>query len=84
MVISVQDDLIEVKEYLKKLGYEVYSISDGIASDVHIYSEKNMGLANVYNAALPADNGSFFINADNRSVEDVAYMVEHRYYSPLF
>jgi hypothetical protein len=84
MLISVQDDLKDIKKYLESFGYEVHNLSENVASDVCIYSESSMGFSNLYNSTIPKDSGSFIINADGKDINELLYSINHRTYSPLF
>lgn len=84
MIISIQDNLIDLYDGLTDMGYRVHRLSENVVSDAYIYSEIDLGLSKIYNMVPPGKNGSLLINADNRSIDDVAYMISHRIYSPLF
>lgn len=84
MVISIQDDLYEIKNQLKASGYTIYNISDNKVSDAFIYSESSIGLINVVNSAFPSEGGSLFINADSKSIHDILFTLRNRTYSNLF
>jgi hypothetical protein len=84
MLISVADDLHDIKKRLELFGYEIHNFSERLPSDIYIYSEKSIGFANMYNEAVPKDNGSFLINADGKGINDILYSIKHRTYSPLF
>lgn len=84
MIISVQDNLIDLYDGLTSMGYRVHRLSENVVSDAYIYSEANLGLSDLYNMVPPRENGSLLINADNRNIDDLAYMINHRVYSPLF
>lgn len=84
MLISVADGLNDVKKYLETLGYDVHNLSEKLPSDIYIYSERSTGFSNIYNEAIPKDNGSFLINADDKDINDILYSISHRTYSPLF
>lgn len=84
MIISVQDNLVDLYEGLRDMGYRVHRLSENVVSDAYIYSETSFGLGNLYDMVPPRENGSLLINADNRSIDDLAYMINHRIYSPLF
>lgn len=84
MKISVENSLIEIKRQLTDLGYDVYNLNEGIISDIYIYSEKRRGLFNLYNDIMGSDNGSFIIDADKKTIQEIIYLIHNRVYSPLF
>jgi hypothetical protein len=84
MIISVQDNLDDLYDKLGSMGYRVYRLGENQISDAYIYSEQNYGLSNLYSVAPPMENGSLLIDADNKTIEDIIYMINHRIYSPLF
>ena len=84
MKISVENNLIEIKRQLTNLGYDVYNLNEGIVSDIYIYSEKGSGLFNLYNSITGSDNGSFIIDADKKTIQEIIHLMHNRVYSPLF
>lgn len=84
MKISVENNLIELKRQLTNQGYDVYNLNEGIISDIYIYSERESGLLNLYNNVIGSDNGSFIIDADKKTIQDILYLIHNRVYSPLF
>jgi hypothetical protein len=84
MLLSVQDNLVEIKKYFEALGYDVHNLSENVPSDAYIYSEKSLKLANLNNSISPPENGSLLINADNTSIESIVYTLRHRAYSSIF
>jgi hypothetical protein len=84
MLISVQDDLKDIKKYLEAMGYDVHNLSENLASDIYIYSESSMGFMNLYNNTATKDEGSYIINGDNKSINELLYSINHRTYTPLF
>lgn len=84
MVISIDDSLIDLKKYLKKIGYDVHNKSENVVSDVYIYSEKNTGLANLYDTIEANEGGSFLIDADGKTFDEIINCINHRLYTSLF
>lgn len=82
MLISIQDDLIEVKEYLMNKGYNVENISTNIPSDTYIYSQPKTDLLSFKNST--GTEGSLIINTEGMSLADIEYALKHRTYTPLF
>lgn len=84
MKISVENDLLEIKNYLISKGYNIYDLSEGVVSDVYIYSEKKIGLLNLYKNISSTDKGSLIINAQGKTIEEIIYTINNRVYTPLF
>lgn len=84
MLISIQDDLVALKSYLKSRGYDVADASDNLPSDVFIYSHENMALPHLENSITPNYEGTLIINAENLSLSEIENMIKHRTYTPLF
>lgn len=84
MLISIQDDLVALKSYLKSRGYDVADASDNLPSDVFIYSHGNIALPELENSITPNYEGTLIINAENLSLSEIENMIKHRTYTPLF
>lgn len=84
MKISIENDLREVKNSLIKAGYKVYDLSEGVLSDIYIYSENSIGLVNLYRNISSSDKGALIINAQGKTMGEIIYSVENRIYTPLF
>ncbi|QCX33603.1 hypothetical protein FDN13_07755 [Caloramator sp. E03] len=84
MIVSVDNNLVDLKKFLIKNGIEVYNISDGVVSDAYIYSMKNNDILKFYNSIHGKGEGSLIINADGKSFQDILYFLNHRVYSSLF
>lgn len=83
MIISVQDNLYDIQEYLKSRGYNVCQSSENIVSDVYIYSNGTEGLLEITNKVMGSFEGSFIIDAQNKSFEEIEAIINRRAYSPL-
>jgi hypothetical protein len=84
MKISIENDLLDIKSSLIRRGYSVFDLSEGVQSDVYIYSEKNIGLLNLYKNISSTEKGSLIINAQGKTNEEIIYTIENRVYTPLF
>lgn len=84
MIITVDDNLTDLFDGLKRMNYDVHRASEKVISDVYVYSaEGNMHLDNVpVNSIL--ENGVFIVNGDNKNIEDIVSIVQNRSYSSLF
>jgi hypothetical protein len=84
MKISIDNNLISVKNILRSKGYELYDLSENVISDVYIYFEDNPGLVNLYKNIHGDINGSLIINAFGKTNDEILYSINNRVYSPLF
>lgn len=84
MLISIQDNLYDIFEYLKGRGYDVCKLSENIISDVYIYSNSTEGLLEITNKVMGSLEGSFLIDAQNKSFKEIEAIINRRAYSPLF
>lgn len=84
MLISIQDDLVALKSYLKSRGYDVADASEKLPSDVFIYSQERMDFPDFENSITPSFDGTLIINADKLSLSEIENMIKHRTYTPLF
>lgn len=84
MRISVQENLSALKSFLKSRGYDVVDNSEGLPSDVFIYSHENMDLSLLESSINPSYRGTLIINADNLSLSDIENMIKNRTYTSLF
>ena len=83
MRISIDGNLLTLKNYLQNKGYEVIDASEGLVSDIYIYSESGSAF-NQFKNSIPGDSGSFIINVDNLSLTEIEYALKHRTYTPIF
>lgn len=84
MLISVQNNLVSLKNYLKSKGYDVIDASENIPSDVFIYSQEENDFFYIENAITPNYEGTLIINADNLSLSEIEKMIKYKIYTPLF
>jgi hypothetical protein len=85
MIISVSDNLVYLYDNLKNRGYRAYRLSDGIVSDVIIYSGRNEHFSSI-NSSSAANNvsGVFLVDGDNKSTDEVISIIGAKTYSALF
>lgn len=88
--IAVQKELIDLKEELKLLGYDVVDIEDGERVDaiVYIYSGGEIPHINYtmkMDTSLNMDNykGAILINAYDKTIEDIRNIIENKIYDSL-
>lgn len=84
VIISIQDDLMYLADKLEHEGYEIHSFSENIVSDVYIYSQSINGMNDIYNSITPSEEGSFILNADGMSINEIITSIRSRTYTPLF
>lgn len=82
MIVSVDDGLNDLYDGLKESGYQTYKISQGIASDIVIYSR---GLNSAFvNMSVPISSGTLMVNGDNMDMPQITSIIETRAYSSIF
>jgi uncharacterized protein (UPF0335 family) len=84
-----------VKEIDYTMNYEsnakMFSKNNNEKADIYIYFE-DVFKANYYsgvnskilNSFIPNDEGALLINACNKTIEQIIYIIEARVYSPIF
>lgn len=82
--IAVQDNLDEIKTALREKGYEIVGFQDQGAIDAIVYIDDYEGLKNVNNQDETNPYGAIMINANNKSIEEIQYIIETRRYGKLF
>lgn len=85
MIISVDDNLLQLYNDLKSMGYDVHKMSEKVMSDTLIYSGQRNNFTSIY-ATFPAqdERGVFIINGDNKTSNEIINMIKERSYSSLF
>ncbi|QUH25158.1 YkuS family protein [Serpentinicella alkaliphila] len=81
--VALQEGLKDIKNELEERGYEVVDFNDSRHVDAVIYLNNSNGFMNINNTQ--GDNsGAVIINARNRSIDDLVYIIETRRYERLF
>ncbi|EOC99785.1 YkuS family protein [Caldisalinibacter kiritimatiensis] len=89
--IAVQQGLNEIKERLIRDGYEVFDIDSGRNVEAVIYMADGYNIPDYsqftnMNEGTSADigRGMILINAKNKSIEEIEYIIENRVYTRIF
>ncbi|AKL97361.1 hypothetical protein CACET_c39350 [Clostridium aceticum] len=82
--IAIQDDLQQLKTHLEEKGYEVVSFQDQGHIDAIVYTNDYGGFRNLNDTGETNTYGAILINAKNKSVEEIQYIIETRRYGSLF
>lgn len=82
--VAVQENLTKIKEELKQRGYEVVGFNDSGFIDAVIYVDDTSGFKNINDSKEINNSGTVIINAKNRSIEDLEYIIQTRRYEKLF
>ena len=81
----MQENLTELREELTQRGYEVVGFNDQGFVDAVIYLDDSSGFKNINNSfESNSSGGAVIINARNKNIEDLAYIIETRRYERLF
>jgi hypothetical protein len=84
MIISIENNLKDIKYYLISKGFDVHDTNESIASDVYIYSNELSSFSGLYNKVVPISEGSLIIDASNKSFDEIESIIDKRSYTPLF
>lgn len=85
--VAVQGNLKEIKEELRKLGYQVNDIEQSQNPDAIVYMSTGEHIPyKDMTSGLEMDNanGAILINAEGKSIDDIQRIINSRIYSPLF
>ena len=85
--VAVQSNLKEIKEELRKLGYQVNDIEQSQNPDAIVYMSTGEHISyKDMTSGLEMDNanGAILINAEGKSIDDIQRIINSRIYSPLF
>ena len=98
MVVAVQKGLENIKELLREKGYEVVTFGEyNYPIDAVVYTGNNLETSYIKNNNMPnmtidtmgheasqRSYGVLLVNATNKSIEEIDYILKHKVYSPLF
>lgn len=82
--IAVQQGLEEIKQGLKNRGYEVVDYDDKGHIDAIVYKSIYGGMENLNNSVDGNIYGAILINANNKTTDEIAHIIETRRYERLF
>lgn len=82
--IAVQEGLEEVRDELRSRGYEVVSYGDRGHIDAIVYLSIDRGMENVNNSPDGNIHGAILINAANKTIDEIEYIIQTRRYESLF
>jgi len=82
--VAVQEDLVNIIEALKNKGYEIVDFNDQGRVDAIVYTGNHNGIANLNNHVSNENMGAVLVNAHNKSLEEIEYIIEKRRYGSLF
>ncbi|MCK9479295.1 MAG: YkuS family protein [Firmicutes bacterium] len=85
MIVAVTPALRTVAEQLRERGYNVVTYGKyNHPIDALIYTGENLLSANIIASAAPGWHGVLMINAENKTISQIDYMLKNRVFSPLF
>ncbi len=82
--VAVQSDLVEVRTALEEKGYDVVSFSDEGHVDAIVYTNDYSGIQNFNNYDTDNEMGAVLVNAYNKEINEIEYIIEKRRYGSLF
>jgi hypothetical protein len=98
MIVAVQRGLENIKELLRDRGYDVVTLGEyNYPIDAIVYTGQGLEASYISNNNFPhlishtigydrtdRSYGVLMINATNKSIEEIDYMLKNKVYSPLF
>lgn len=82
--VAVQENLTELRVGLEERGYKVVGFNEPGFIDAVVYLDDSDGIKNINNTQGDNNNGTVIINAKNKNIEDLVYIIETRRYEKLF
>ncbi len=92
MVVAVQSSLQNIKEELKKRGFDVVDLETyNYPIDAIVYEGNSFQISHISRNNMPemssglrTNYGVFIVNSLGKSIDEIEDMLKTRYYSPLF
>lgn len=98
MVVAVQKGMENIKEQLRERGYEVVTFGEyNYPIDAVVYAGYGIDTSYIKNNNIPnltsemsvvgrqdRNYGVLMVNATNKSIGEIEYILKNRVYSPLF
>ena len=90
LIVAVEEGLHNVREGLQQLGYAIVDVEGNETADAIIYYRdgQDTGIqemsSNSFLSGQGAANGTFLINAHDKSIGEIDQILKSRSYSPLF
>ncbi|HZJ77093.1 MAG TPA: YkuS family protein [Oscillospiraceae bacterium] len=82
--IAVQHGLEKIREGLQNRGYEVVDYEDRGHIDAIVYENMDSSIENVNNSTDGNIYGAILVNATNKTIDEIEYIIETRRYGRLF
>ncbi|NLP14104.1 MAG: YkuS family protein [Clostridium sp.] len=92
LVVAVQSSLQNIKEELKKRGFDVVDLETyNYPIDAIVYEGNSFQISHISRNNMPemssglrTNYGVFIVNSLGKSIDEIEDMLKTRYYSPLF
>lgn len=85
MIVAVSPTLGVIARQLRELGYNVVTYGKyNYPIDALVYVGESLKTAKVTGAASPGWHGVLMVNAENKTIAQIDYMLKNRTFSPLF
>ncbi len=84
MRIFISNELLYIKEELKKRGYDIIEEKENRCCDAIICNLKNGGLVNLGINNNVRREGTLIIDSGSKTIEEIEYILDNRAYSNLF
>lgn len=81
MKICISDDLLNIKNDLKKRGYDVLPWNSKDSYDALICDLKNVGLTNILHENSAKKEGVLIIDIGSKTIDEIEYILNNRLYT---
>lgn len=82
--VAIQNNLDEVRLQLEGRGYQVVDFKSRGNVDAIVYVDDYTGIQNMNNEGDNNSLGAVLINARNKNIDQIVYIIENRRYEGLF
>ena len=82
--IAIQNNLQEVRLQLEGRGYQVVDFNSRGNVDAIVYIDDYTGIQNMNNEGDKSSLGAVLVNARNKNIDQIVYIIENRRYEGLF
>jgi hypothetical protein len=90
LIVAVERSLHHIKDGLEEMGYDIVDLEENASSDAIVYYRDGQDHRseemshNSFSSGASAVNGTFLVNAYDKSIDEIDQILKKRSYSPLF
>ncbi len=82
--VAIEQGLEEIKQELENRGYEIVDYKDKGHIDAIVYKNINDDIGNINNSTDGNIDGAILVNANNKTIDEIEYVIRTRKYEKLF